>query len=106
MITVKTFQFSYINIKETSTMTSLLNIHARRMYPVTSIQFKYLQFYSSFVLGFYFAFKKTGIKKDAFLVFYTFLLLHLSYGYGYLLGLIDFIIFNKKPKSSSARLTR
>jgi glycosyltransferase involved in cell wall biosynthesis len=59
-----------------------------------------------FILGFYFAFKKTGINKDVFLVLYTFLLLHFSYGYGYLSGLIDFVIFNKKPKLTSARLTR
>jgi len=59
-----------------------------------------------FILGFYFAFKKTGINKDVFLVFYTFLLLHLGYGYGYFSGLIDFIIFNKTPKSSSTLLTR
>jgi GT2 family glycosyltransferase len=57
-------------------------------------------------LGLVFAFKKAGLSKDAFLVFYTFILLHLSYGFGYLVGMIDFLVLNKTPRTSSENLTR
>ena len=58
------------------------------------------------VLGFLFSFKKAGLSKDILLVFYAFLLLHLSYGCGYFIGIIDFILLNKRPSISSEKLTR
>ena len=58
------------------------------------------------ILGLVFAFKKAGLSKDAFLVFYTFILLHLSYGFGYLVGMIDFLVLNKTPRPSSENLSR
>jgi cellulose synthase/poly-beta-1,6-N-acetylglucosamine synthase-like glycosyltransferase len=58
----------------------------------------------TFILALYFllaitaAAKKTKNLSNIFLVVYTFLILHISYGYGYLKGIIHFMLFNLEPK--------
>lgn len=60
-----------------------------------------------FAGAFYSAFQKTGSHiKKLFSVVYTFLILHLSYGTGYLLGIAHFILMNKQPTKKSTELTR
>lgn len=39
-------------------------------------------------------------------ILYTFFILHWSYGYGYLAGIIDFLLLGKKPGQKAAALTR
>lgn len=50
------------------------------------------------------------VKSDSDLKFYlvlqTFPILHVSYGLGYLKGLIDFVLLNKKPSDKQKRLSR
>lgn len=46
------------------------------------------------------------LKSNPFKIVYSFLILHSSYGFGYLLGIFDFLILNKKPNKSSSELTR
>lgn len=50
------------------------------------------------------------VKKDRSLrfrdVFKTFPILHISYGLGYLKGIIDFILFRKKPSEKQKQLSR
>jgi GT2 family glycosyltransferase len=58
-----------------------------------------------FILGLYFA-KKVSSFKQLFPVFFTFLVLHISYGSGYLKGIIDFMLLNKQPQKKSMELTR
>jgi GT2 family glycosyltransferase len=50
--------------------------------------------------------KKAAGLKDLFQRVYIFLILHTSYGYGYLKGMITFIVLNKKPEKRAAALTR
>ena len=59
-----------------------------------------------FIAGFYFAGKKAANLKERFQIQWSFLLMHLGYGYGYLEGIVAFLIFNKKPKKASEALTR
>ena len=58
------------------------------------------------VLAAVFAFKRTTALTKALIIVYTFLLLHLSYGLGYLNGVIRFLVFNKKPTDSNKQLSR
>jgi len=58
------------------------------------------------VMAFLAAFSKTKKFPDVFKVMYAFIILHLSYGSGYLNGLIRFFIFRKKPAASAIKLTR
>ncbi len=58
-----------------------------------------------FLLAFIFASKVTS-KTNIASVIFTFLILHISYGFGYLKGLIDFVLFNKKPVKKSMELSR
>ena len=77
-----------------------------------SLIFPYSVFLSLFILFIYFFLsllasyslskKISTILKTSF----VFLLLHSGYGWGYLLGLIDFIIFNKKPNDKATSSTR
>jgi len=48
---------------------------------------------------------KSKFSETPFIMM-TFMLLHMSYGLGYLAGTFDFFIFGKKPKISSTKLTR
>ena len=43
---------------------------------------------------------------DAFYIFFTFPTLHFSYGLGYLLGILHFLILNKKPSEKQTTLSR
>lgn len=56
------------------------------------------------LLAFYSSFKAE--KVNNFKVVYSFLILHLSYGKGYLDGIIRFIIFNKQPSIKNEQLSR
>lgn len=58
-----------------------------------------------FILGLYFA-NKVSNGQQLFSVLFTFIILHISYGSGYLKGLVDFILLNKKPQKKSMELTR
>ncbi len=44
--------------------------------------------------------------SDVACLFFTFPVLHLSYGYGYLRGIIDFILLNKRQSQQHTNLTR
>ncbi len=57
-------------------------------------------------LGFSIAFKQEGTIKDKLNIHKTFFYLHFSYGLGYLKGILDFYIFNKKPDDKQKRLSR
>ncbi len=60
------------------------------------------------LMAIYFSFKI--VKSDSELrfisVLQTFPILHVSYGLGYLKGLIDFVLMNKKPSDKQKRLSR
>lgn len=43
---------------------------------------------------------------EVFQLIRTYLILHFSYGFGYLRGILDFIIFRKEPSSKQQRLSR
>jgi glycosyltransferase involved in cell wall biosynthesis len=45
-------------------------------------------------------------KRKPFATVWTFLILHISYGLGYIEGLLNFIILNRKPNSRKSKLTR
>jgi len=44
--------------------------------------------------------------KESFQIALVFPILHVSYGLGYLKGIIDFLVFNKQPSNRSKTLTR
>lgn len=48
---------------------------------------------------------KKGLRKTI-KIFQVFLILHFAYGWGYLVGIFDFILLNRNPKSSSSKLSR
>jgi glycosyltransferase involved in cell wall biosynthesis len=58
------------------------------------------------ILGVYFAIKVT--KKSAFWhkIIIVFIILHWSYGFGYLRGLIDFYLLNRKPAAKNTEISR
>ncbi|MBK9590711.1 MAG: glycosyltransferase [Crocinitomicaceae bacterium] len=58
------------------------------------------------LLGFYFAFKLADRSTQVFVLFRIFLILHFSYGFGYLKGIIDFLILNKMPVNKSKEMSR
>lgn len=53
------------------------------------------------ILAFIFAYKKTKNILEIFKVVYSFIILHTSYGFGYLNGLLDFFILNVKPRHTN-----
>jgi glycosyltransferase involved in cell wall biosynthesis len=57
-------------------------------------------------LAFYFSIKEASSFKQLLLIAFTFPILHLSYGFGYLNGILDFVVFAKKPSQKHARLSR
>jgi len=59
-----------------------------------------------FVLSIYFALKKTQNLRRVFLLIFVFFELHLSYGFGYLVGIFQFIFLNKKPSKNSKSMSR
>ena len=52
------------------------------------------------------AIKLVGVSKKMFQLVWTFLILHTSYGYGYLVGLIRFVIFRQSPSPEFGKLSR
>jgi hypothetical protein len=62
------------------------------------------------LLGIYFAFKSVFFQGSAwfkaFKIWVTFPLLHISYGLGYLKGMIDFLALKRKPSDKQKRLSR
>jgi glycosyltransferase involved in cell wall biosynthesis len=51
-----------------------------------------------YVLGFYFAYQESENINELFLIQWSFFVLHIGYGFGYLKGLIDFVLLNKVPE--------
>ena len=61
---------------------------------------------SYILLSFYFAFKKSSQLKEVINIVYAFYILHFSYGFGYLKGILDFIILSKGPSSKNTVISR
>ena len=59
-----------------------------------------------FILGILFATKKSKKIKDLLYIFISFPIIHYSYGLGYLLGIVNFLIMNNQPSENLSRLTR
>jgi glycosyltransferase involved in cell wall biosynthesis len=59
-----------------------------------------------FTLLIFFSLKQASTLKQFFLIAYTFLILHFSYGIGYLKGILDFLIVKKSPSEKQTRLSR
>lgn len=59
-----------------------------------------------FLLALFYAIIKSKPKSDFPILFLTFLILHFSYGSGYIKGIFHFYILNKKPSNHSQKLTR
>ena len=112
------FQYGYWKVyvnKKHSTITTL-----RQLIPLLFVLFiavggvlsflhPYLFFAYLGVLGLYFLmafYSAIQLKKNILKLIYTFLILHLSYGVGYLKGLIDFLMLGKKPSEKSKQLSR
>lgn len=58
------------------------------------------------LLATYFTLIVSDHKTNKWEIFKTFPILHVSYGLGYLKGIIDFLIINKKPSNKQKRLSR
>ena len=58
------------------------------------------------MLAGFFAYRATSSLSNIPLVVYSFLILHLGYGVGYLEGLLRFIIFNRRPKETGVSFRR
>jgi glycosyltransferase involved in cell wall biosynthesis len=59
-----------------------------------------------FFVGLYFAIRKDGRMTQSVNMLGVFFMLHLSYGSGYLIGMIQFMLLRKKPSKRSTKLTR
>ncbi len=59
-----------------------------------------------FIGAIYFASKKTIVIPQLFQVIFVFLILHLSYGLGYLKGIINFSLLRRKPNTVNPNITR
>jgi biotin transporter BioY len=64
----------------------------------------FLIFY--FIVTLLFSFFKGDNFKEKFGIFWSFLLLHYGYGFGYFIGIIKFVVFRKKPNKKDEILTR
>lgn len=53
-----------------------------------------------------YAFKATKNITHTPQIIYSFLILHISYGSGYLLGIIDFLLLNKNPNKNEVKMSR
>jgi len=58
------------------------------------------------ILGIYFSANAQDDKASLWAIFKTYPILHISYGLGYLTGLWDFLLMNKKPSDNQKRLSR
>ena len=115
------YQYGYWKVfvnKKHQTVTSI-----RQLIPLFFVIFIFQGFVTSFfhsyilllnlfvlilysVLAFIFASKVITNLKNVFLVILAFLILHLSYRTGYLKGILDFVVLNKKPVKKSMELSR
>lgn len=115
------FQYGYWKVfvnKKHQTVTSI-----RQLVPmlfvlflsqgiITSFLHPYLLFLNLiiltayFALAFVFAVKVSENSRNILSIITTFLILHLSYGTGYVKGILDFILLNKKPVKKSMELSR
>lgn len=59
-----------------------------------------------FLVAILFALKKANPKSEFYLLFYTFMILHFGYGFGYLKGIFDFYLLRKQPGGKQKNLTR
>ena len=71
-----------------------------------SIQISIAIYFIYFVLSLKSSLKLSKNIKCILKISYVFLLIHIGYGLGYLMGLIDFLLLNKKPNSKIKSLTR
>jgi GT2 family glycosyltransferase len=77
----------------------LLNCYL--MFGIMAVWFVY------FALAFFFAIRASISSKVSFLeVMKTYLYLHFSYGFGYLKGILDFIVLQKKPAENLKVISR
>jgi len=76
-------------------------IAGKLIFLISSIPFLLYIFGSLF-----FSFKLANSIRKVFLTFIIFKILHISYGFGYLKGIIEFVILNKKPSDNQKRLSR
>lgn len=58
------------------------------------------------LLGLFVAFREAEKKSEMFEIWTVFPVLHISYGLGYLKGIIDFFILRKQPSDQAKRLSR
>jgi GT2 family glycosyltransferase len=58
------------------------------------------------ILGIYFSANAQDDEASLWAIFKTYPILHISYGLGYLTGLWDFLLMNKKPSDNQKRLSR
>lgn len=58
------------------------------------------------VIGVKSSFQKSKVFFTAIKIFYSFLILHFSYGIAYLIGIFRFLILNQKPGKSDSKLNR
>lgn len=62
---------------------------------------------SLYLLGaIYFSLKKSKSFVEFISIIFTFYILHFSYGFGYLKGILDFILLKKGPSSKNVELSR
>jgi glycosyltransferase involved in cell wall biosynthesis len=65
-----------------------------------------LPLFSYLLIAFYFSTKKIHALKDMIQRMIIYLILHTSYGWGYLKGIFHFVLLNKKPSNKAGMLTR
>ena len=58
------------------------------------------------ILGLYFATKLADKSRQIFTLFRIFLILHFSYGFGYLKGIVHFLVMRRMPVGGSKEMTR
>lgn len=115
------YQYGYWKVfvnKKHSTVTSL-----RQLVPMFFVVFLFLGVITSFfnqylfiinllillmyfVLAFIFANRVSHKINNIPLIIIPFLILHISYGSGYLKGILDFVLLNKKPVKKNMELSR
>ena len=61
---------------------------------------------SYILLSLYFAFKKSTKPKEVINIVKAFYILHFSYGFGYLKGILDFLILSKNPSNKNTAISR
>jgi hypothetical protein len=57
-------------------------------------------------LAIYFSIKKANSLKKILGIILTFPILHISYGLGYLVGILHFVILGRSPSEKQIRLSR